>query len=1074
MTFGLILAMAVNAGGVVASPAEGDDRRPYEIVRANRRADEVPPALPLVSADGWRTVCSNAEAKVATATDRLLFGDGVLRVDYRATGKDPEVRILLAEPVALPAFDTFSYWLYGNNFYGSHAKRKIPMADVYPLFADADGNPFELGCVWVHHQEWCKFQKKVSSDLLPRTTRPGCRFLGWRIAKGTNVDFLRLDFTSVCAWTEELKPLHYKPRAKRGVRIFPDQDQGVNVGEGRLPFPTAETTVVPQVAAEDKSIEFRFPAKDGVWDDLAFRIDGGAWIPLATGGGVWPRSAADLAQAKFSRIGDSVVADIAVKGGAVSEVRFGETELPGDVRRDPIPFLPYGAYVWDDRPCVLSARVGGTDVFVSAISDWTQGNSSEPYPPARIGTRGRAANGGVRYLPKTDGTRNDVFERFVWTVSRRFEATLPEIPNPVSPWKSVTGTHAWTRSIVEGDRTTNRDYYRDLLRRGITKLICTDHETMWRDGDESFTFRTNAAPQRGGNAAQLDYTRWMIETNGLYYGPYNNFTDLSPVNEHWHSDRVMRDSSGNFRESWARCYSPKPLYGVEMCEKLTPVLKRMYGFNTAYCDVHTACKPWQRTDYDFRVPGAGTYAQTFYAYGEILLLQREMWGGPVCSEGGSQCYYVGLVDQNYAQDSIYGFMEHPWILDFVLLRMHPKCCDHGPFLGMLFGGTGVPKDTWRAVDAYLAYQLAYGYSPLVLKEQKSYSYFMNLAIAALYTQADVKSIRYVGADGSLLTTSAAVRNGAIARNQSVVEYGDGTKVVVNGSTADERLAIRWEGGRLDLPPMGVYAEGGETVVFAGEQGGCRVSFCRAPDYVYLCGRGSGVRCPGGATDGEVVRLKSADGSEEVIPQTELESWSFIELPYRAVSVTGLSKEGRQPTGPVPFTVTERGWTRICRGDTEAYSFRVTPPKDFAEAPVAAYRAAVVVPATAPAAADALRVVAGDLAAVTGAAELEVLFDGRRIGTSDISRKDGVVTRTARWTDWAFRSRFTPAGSGRPAMLEVEVENACIRTDTIEVSFTARGTVTASFPGDRIVLHDLRENEKRTVTFVLGGDGQEAK
>ncbi len=43
---------------------------------------------------------------------------------------------------------------------------------------------------------------------------------------------------------------------------------------------------------------------------------------------------------------------------------------------------------------------------------------------------------------------------------------------------------------------------------------------------------------------------------------------------------------------------------------------------TAYCDVHTAVAPWDRVDYDRRVPGAGTFAATFYSYGEIMLHQK--------------------------------------------------------------------------------------------------------------------------------------------------------------------------------------------------------------------------------------------------------------------------------------------------------------------------------------------------------------------------------------------------------------------------------------------------------------------
>ena len=1085
-----------NLGQGKPFPRDLDGRRPYELVRANRRADEVKPVLPLVSGDGWTVACSNAEAKVTNAVDHLLFGEGVMRLDYRATGTNPVVKVLLEKPVKLAAFDAFSYWLYGNNFYGSRhdgvQNRKVPMVDVVGLFEDADGRPFDLGCTWVHHQEWCKFQYRVPEDRIARTRRPGCRFLGWRIVNGTNETFERLDFTSVCCWLENSPPLSFKQRAKRGVQVFADQDQGVNTGGGRLPFPTVETTIVPLAEKSDGSIEFRFPEKDGEWDDLAFRVNGGEWIPLALGGGVWPRSAAAKAKTTFRRVGDSVVADVVVKGGEVSELRFGEIGLPTQTtKRYPIPFLPISPIAWDLRPNVLAATVCGEPVFVSAMFDWTQSGGSEPFGPSRVGDRGIASCGGVFYGKKTDGTRNDVYERFVWTVSRKFEATLPEIPNPVSPYKAVAGANAWTANGAKGNRDPNRREAERLLRNGVRQVIWTDHETMWRDGLESFTFRTNAAPARGGNRAQIDYTRWMIETNGFHYGPYNNFTDLMPLNEYWHGDHLLRRSDGRILESWSRCFAPKPLYGLEMCEKLTPVNQSIYGFNTAYCDVHTAQQPWRRTDYDARVPGAGTFAQTFYAHGEILLLQRKFWNGPVSSEGGSHAYYVGLVDENYAQDSIYDFWRHPWILDFALLQMHPKCADHGPYLNMLLHGDE-KLSAWGKIDYYLAYQLAFGHTAFLLPEHKEYAYYMNLAIAAGYAVENAKSIRYVDASGDLLTTSQAALNGAIARNQVVVEYDGGTKVVVNGSPRGERMNVAFADGRLDLPAMGAYAESEHVAVFAGERNGRRAAFCRAPDYVYVSGRGNSFACPGGATDGEFVRIPAADGSEEAIPITTEEDWTYIELPYRAISVTGLGRDGVAMKKPVVFSTTPEGRTRILKAANSAYSFRLVRPGNFAEPSVAAYRATVLakgdVPGTENVAAEggsstsaptptstvtstfalgsSFRPVMNDVAAVVGQAEVHVTFDGVSLGVAAATEKDGVLTRVSHDGDWKISSRFRAAAGGGSATLEIEVENACIRTDTMLLEWTPRGNIDVSVPGGRLLIYNLRYGEKRNITFKL--------
>ena len=74
----------------------------------------------------------------------------------------------------------------------------------------------------------------------------------------------------------------------------------------------------------------------------------------------------------------------------------------------------------------------------------------------------------------------------------------------------------------------------------MTEMVVTDHETLWRDEGESFTFRTRAAPGKGGDAGAYEYARLMQDKLGFIYGPYNNFTDFAPVNEFWNFDMNSR------------------------------------------------------------------------------------------------------------------------------------------------------------------------------------------------------------------------------------------------------------------------------------------------------------------------------------------------------------------------------------------------------------------------------------------------------------------------------------------------------------------------------------------------------
>ena len=110
---------AVRAGdGKTLSSVSDDAKRPYEIVQAGRTVDQNAPALvPFTDPAGWTVETENAVASFVRATEHLLFGDGVSRLVYRATGKGkPLVRVRPPSPVPVKdAFDTVSCWIYGNN-----------------------------------------------------------------------------------------------------------------------------------------------------------------------------------------------------------------------------------------------------------------------------------------------------------------------------------------------------------------------------------------------------------------------------------------------------------------------------------------------------------------------------------------------------------------------------------------------------------------------------------------------------------------------------------------------------------------------------------------------------------------------------------------------------------------------------------------------------------------------------------------------------------------------------------------------------------------------------------------------
>ena len=927
---------SLSGGGWTADGKKPDEekyaRRPAEIVRAGRTADEHEPVVSFRDVATWRVETSNAVAKAEYATDRVLFGDGACKITYRGTGdeKHPWATFLFPKPVDVPAdADTMSIWIWGNNLNGFW-RDDTPFVVVRALFEKKNGKrvSYELGHVL--SPRWSKYYSRFNR-WLKSELEPPAKLVGVMVYNGHNKEdrFIYLD--SFCLYREELKPLSFKPCAKRGVQLFADAPQGLNTGEGRLPFPNTPRTVLPPEKTPDASIEYRVPEKPADWDSLAFRCKGGEWIPLAKGGGIFPKSARD-AEIKFFRDGDSLVCDIVRKEPGVEEVRFGAIAAP-DAVAVPIPFWNYREKGWNNRPSVVTVKSGGKALFVSATPDWTQSNASELFA-GRSSPGLAAANGGVRYKRKTDGKRNGCFERFVWTVSHDFGSTLPSIPNPPAKWKSVTGTHLWHAQTFP-KVANSREFWWGVKRFGMKNIVAhefgmfwSDHrDTVFRWGEGESFQPLYAAVDKGGDDGFRKHLQYFKDL-GFRFSMYNDFVDLRPTCRYWSTDNVVRKEDGTLLKSWPGSYSSKPVWAVGTCEKLAPQLKEKFGFDCGYCDVQTCVTPWSRTDYDARVPGAGTFAQTYYAYGEVLLLERKAWNGPLYSEGSTHWMYAGLCDGNYGQDEEYDLPRNPWLVDFDLTRIHPLSCDFGMGhnLDMFYMHRKydeIPSN--QMTDRFIAATAAFGHPGYLIVNwiNSSRSYFLLQSLAARYTQVTAKSICYADAKGVLHPTSEAVANGTYVRSQVAVTYDDGTVVVANGST-NEQMSVEIAGRRIVLPPNGFWGRSGDGKAesFMGEIDGHRAEWAYGDGYKYAYGRGTFTRFPGGTgVDGIVIRLDEGNGVEEVIPVRATKP-QRIELPYAVSSVSPLDYRGNVIRGQCDFEVKD-GRTLLPTQSSKAFSWRVT-------------------------------------------------------------------------------------------------------------------------------------------------------
>lgn len=972
MRIGICFIMLVLSSRVASGSEEVIGQRPYEMDWANRLQDDHPPLVDFEHLDGWTVQTTNAVADIARSREQQLWDKYVGRFTYRATGSGPHYLIAPPQPIQITRpFDAVSLWVYGNTW--SYAPSAgTPMVSITARFLDAQGRAVNVPLTTVTWKQWHLCTRRLTAEQIAMV-QGGASFVGLDIANGRNVEDRTLYFDNLAVFTEAFPPLTFASRPKRGIAMFPGQDSGTNTGPGKLPFPNRPETILPDnlvkdfqttvaqqgdryvftYAGSDGTLTYTLKPDTGTWTDVtaswgrrtAIRplVDGGVRL-WANGEAVVPDSLEPLGtmlknQSVVSRWkataagvstkvtytyrlwNKSLVIDTVARGGNVAEVRYGHAEGLDEPRLVTNPFYHYG-YQGTDRPAVVISGPDKEPLFLTGNTDWYLSNASQPFSVNAIEEGRVSFQGGVRYIHKTNSLRNDCFERFFVTVSPNYEEVLPTVPNPKSPYMNITGTHVW-RAHGAGNRASDAAYWTNIWRHGMRECVVTDHETGWRDGGESFTFRTRAAPGKGGDQGQYDYARLMQDKLGFVYGPYNNFTDFAPVNEFWNFDLISRTPDNQLQTAWMRCYAPKPARAVEYCERLAPIIDDKFHLSTAYCDVHTAVAPWERVDYDCRVPGAGTFAATFYSFGEIMLIQKRAWEGPVYSEGNYHFYYSGLTDGNYAQDRGYDIPNSPWLVDLDLRKMHDLNCNFGMGAESMFYGQRAASVLEREgkdiyTDRFLAATVAFGHPGFLCTsgmEMTLRSYFMIQQLAASYTLSPVKSIRYLDDAGKLLPTSQAIASGTYRRNQIVTEYTNGTVTVVNGNQTQ-----RMKYGDWDLPPNG-YAgwTRDESVMVASTDRGAgrgRYDHCVSPAYIFVDGRGQFTRLDQAASDGIGICRSVDKGQWEIIPYRGADC-GFRLPPAKAVA---LDKGGNE-IGPAEL--------RVARGLTyavpvkNAFSYLVT-------------------------------------------------------------------------------------------------------------------------------------------------------
>ena len=864
-----------------------------------------------------------------------------------------------------------------------------PRVDVNLLVRDASDQLHTMNIIkelgW---KEWW-----LAHQVIPEAIRKSAplRLEGIEITGCANTEDRELYFEDLAFIQETFRSLTFQPRPRRGIDPFPGQDPGANTGRGRLPFPTREETILPTnltnnfktsvSASETDPRTYRFlyngndvrleyevtPGSQG-WGPVTVKLNNSPVARAMVGAGpefedkptdfelLDTRLEDGVVRARWrAQVGEkevtiesalrlwqkSLVVDYFCRGGLATGLSYGRIL---DVAKPELLLIPFLNY--DSKHLHVLMSRGEPPYFGSVWMDWYRSNGSKPYAEDEVRGNEVHLNGGVRYLPRTDGVRNDLFERLFVTFSPTFEEVLFEIPNPPAKRGKEAATRLWQETWGPQDYDKEHERSRQLRAYGIDRLTQCNHEITWRDGGESFTFRTQSAPAKGGDEALARYVQKQKQL-GWRSGLYTNYCDFAPVNAFWDPDMVMRDSSGNLVKAWARCYSPKALFAVEMDRKLAPQIQKKFGSNAAYTDVHTSVSPWQRADYDSRVPGAGTFAATFYAYGELLLHDQDVYDGHCWSEGHHQWLYAGLCTGNYGLTySDLRLWKYPYLPHFDLLKMHPLSVDIGvPWTAQFFTdkeGWDKPENIESSIDQFIAATIAYGHIGWLVEEkhgirQTARSYYMLQQLQSRYAMQRPEVIRYGGSSG-LVSSSEAFQTGAWKESRLYVRYPGSLEVWVNGN-ATKDWEIEVGGEKHLLPPFGWLARQGQEYYSGSEvMNGKRFDLSSSAEYLFLDGRGTRISKEGISTSGSLavrpgsgqrtLSIITIDGVDSITIQPVDQPAATNPLTRRIgeaakaerLAVRAINPDG-QELGRIEATRNESGW--VIRADSQARRYEIS-------------------------------------------------------------------------------------------------------------------------------------------------------
>ena len=633
-------------------------------------------------------------------------------------------------------------------------------------------------------------------------------------------------------------------------------------GEGAVPpvpyrchtsIRSSASWAVLTYAGPDGVMEYRWrkptSASDGVFGNLELwarmRGDRPVSVPLATTASLQWTGPARFQSAAFHRtsagvvltlrylvgdtpaevqvrarlIGKSLVLEVACNAPLLSALDGGGWGPALRRRTIQVPYLGSVSY--------LPAQ----DLFVNAFLDWTYSNAS-----SQEGTI-------AHYGALTDGRRNPLKERLIYTAAWNFDEVIPNIPNPASPYRADLAD----RTVLDiwGGRFT--DIAGDLKRLadgGVPRCVALIHDWQRSGYDNALPMHLPANASLGGDEGMKTLVSTGVRL-GYRMALHENYVDYYPNYDFFNPEDIALNSNGERELAWynpgthIQSFAEKPNAILRLAATQSPEIHRRFGTNADYLDVHSAVPPWFHVDFRATEQGAGRFSRVWQVHRQLWAYERATHGGPVFGEGANHWYWSGCLDGVEAQFGV-GWPANqgenaPLLVDFDLLRIHPLQLNHG----MGYYERWRANAPWGAVppmqvlDVYRMQEAAFGHAGFLGASTwniLSLAWLEHHLLAPVTKRCALEPVKNISYWQNGRWSDATTAAKASRWDRVRITYANGLTMTANA----DRQPLRC--GGLVLPYAGWTAQGAGVTAYTALRNGVYADYCSTSTHVFANAR----------------------------------------------------------------------------------------------------------------------------------------------------------------------------------------------------------------------------------------------